>query len=218
MKLPNKKPKDKTREKLRKAAAIVVAGFTMKEAADALNTNCRSLRMSRQMYPDLWAAETKRAKAATPAADYHASPADGYAGQLLRDFLFEVYLPSRPQLQADSIEQLQKATELVDQWAGEPVAVGELSEGLVCRFLHHYASSHAAATTNSKRRMVLTLWRAAHKRGLAPPPADIPKVKEPKRLPKAWTVDEVARILARCGELEGTVTGIPASLGGGPSC
>ena len=127
----------------------------------------------------------------------------------LAEFLREVYLPSRLGLSAGAAEQLAIAVRCLEQCAGFPVGLLDLSESLLTKCLVIYRSSHAAATTNSKRRAILTLWRSAAESGIISPPGKVPRCPEPDRLPEAWTITEVERLLATARGLRGNVGTIP---------
>jgi integrase len=98
-----------------------------------------------------------------------------------------------------------------ERWLGHAPEVFELFETNLLGFLRHYRADHAAATTNSRRRDLLALWRFAFRRGLTsenPAKAEVPKVREPKRLPVAWTRDEVRLMVAHAKGLPGAVDGV----------
>lgn len=127
----------------------------------------------------------------------------------LRAFLEGDYLPSRLGMRPSSAEQIQVAVNLLDQWAGRPVRVRHLTDRLVTGFLADYLADHAPSTVNSKRRALLTVWRAAHRLGLARPPGNIPRVREPVRVRQAWRKPEVEQLVRYCLGLEGMIDGVP---------
>ncbi|MCH8829629.1 MAG: site-specific integrase [Planctomycetes bacterium] len=86
-------------------------------------------------------------------------------------------------------------------WHGKPVLLSRITADLLRGFLTDYRQGSAATTVNGKRRILLVLWRYAHRWGFAGPPPgnwEIPKLPEPKRTPTAWTVEEFGRLLAAC--------------------
>ena len=69
------------------------------------------------------------------------------------------------------------------------------------------------ATVNGYRRDLLALWRYAHcKSKVAELYRDVPRVREPKRIPEAWSMEEFGRILSACSRVTGEMCGVPASL------
>ncbi len=74
------------------------------------------------------------------------------------------------------------------------------------------AAGRSNATINGYRACLLALWRHAwRKRMLDELPHDVPKLREPKRLPKAWSLTEFERILTAAGKQPGEVAGISSS-------
>ena len=134
---------------------------------------------------------------------------------LLREVLNR-YLEAR-MLKPRSAEQLALAVRCLTQWLGRPATLEDLTPETLGRFLRDYLTSHAAATTNGKRGAILTLWRWASKRESAGASsrwafADVPSAKEPRRIPLAWTVDEIERLVATARQWPGAVGDIPARV------
>lgn len=126
----------------------------------------------------------------------------------LAEFLHSVYVPAKLGLRPGSIEQLAVAVVVLDHWHGSPVTLSHLSDRLLQRFLADYVKQHHPATVNSKRRAILTLWRFAYDEGLVNElPRRVPKLKEPLRLPEAWTVSEVERIICEARQVPGVLVG-----------
>lgn len=115
------------------------------------------------------------------------------------DYLRTIYVPSKLDLKPTSIRQLAISVSLLDQFAGREVTLAELSPMLVTDFLRHLGESgRSARTVNSKRGALIAIWRHAARRNAAPrfDPFDIPRRKQPRRHPTAWTADEMRRIVA----------------------
>lgn len=127
--------------------------------------------------------------------------------------LLDRYIAARLDLSAGHLRQMRIGINALRRWLVHTPRVSELTEANLLGFLRDYLAGHAAATTNSRRRDLMALWRFAHRRGLTqidPARAEVPKVREPKRLPEAWTRDEVRLMVARARMLPGTVDGIAA--------
>jgi len=126
-------------------------------------------------------------------------------------FFERIFLPSRLNLGDRTVAEYQTVLRHLDRWTGRPLHIDEIDDDLVCRFLRNRLKSGAsAATVNGNRAKVLALWRCAwRKRLLDDLPRDVPKLREPRDVPRAWTVGDVARLAAHCGCLEGRITGIP---------
>jgi len=107
------------------------------------------------------------------------------------------YVPYNLNLAENSAEQYRVTLRQLDAWNKSPVAVTELSDSLILKFMRWLKSiGRSERTANNKRQAILTLWRHAahvHKMLDAPPP--IPKMEEPRRIVQAWTVADVCRLI-----------------------
>ena len=75
------------------------------------------------------------------------------------------------------------------------------------------AAGKSVGTINGYRTCLLALWRHAWRKRLVDElPRDVPRMKEPKRLPTAWTLSEFDRILRAAANRDGAVAGVQASL------
>lgn len=124
-------------------------------------------------------------------------------------FLNSCYVPSKIALSEITIEQYRIAVRQFDLWNGEPVMLDQLTEELLIGFLRSRRSEgKSARTVNNSRQVIIMLWRAAYRRRnsdnlrLCPTPApdtqDVGRLKEVKRMPTAWTLKEMARIISAC--------------------
>lgn len=137
-------------------------------------------------------------------------------------FLDRAYTPGKLGISAGQIKQLRSTIAKLNEWAESspwakeqavvpPICLGDLSDELVRTFLADYAATHSPVTTNNKRRDLLALWRFAQEEDyVASPPGRIRKMKEPRRMPQAWRVEEVERLLTECRKQRGELgdTGI----------
>ena len=145
----------------------------------------------------------------------HSALASMICASTLAGFLEQTYLSENFDLSKDYVAELRRVVRQLSAFAGYAVTLAELSPALVCRFLKSFHDSGASpVTTNDKRRMILTLWRAAHRAKMAgrPPARRIKRLTEPTPLPTAWTVEECDRIFAAAKELDGKVAGLPRNL------
>jgi integrase len=85
---------------------------------------------------------------------------------------------------------------------GVPLHLAVLSEDLLEEYLYWLQDTRANGPVriNRQRSYVLTLWRYAHWAGLADEPraGDVLRFREPERIPRAWTQEELARMLVAC--------------------
>lgn len=116
----------------------------------------------------------------------------------LKGYLKTVYLPSKLDIKPRSAQQLEITVSMFSQWNGGDVLLSELTPELVTDFLRALGTNRSPRTVNNKRQGVVTLWRHAARKGLAPKfdPDDIPRRKLPRRIPTAWTPDEMRLIVS----------------------
>jgi len=129
----------------------------------------------------------------------------------LQSFLREVYLPASLNVGPRTARDYQSVVNHMVAWCGRDVRLARLSDEMLCRYLRHLSKNGAApATVNSHRAKLLALWRCAWRKRLVDElPRDVPKLREPQRVPEAWTVDEVSRLVTHCRELSGKVGPVP---------
>ncbi|KKN09844.1 hypothetical protein LCGC14_1042470 [marine sediment metagenome] len=126
----------------------------------------------------------------------------------LLSFCTDCYLPTRLGMAKTSAAQLQIAARLYE------VSLSALDELELARRLATYSKDHSPSTVNSKRRAILTLWSAAAEAGLCRPPnrKRIPRAREMRRIPWAWTTTELERLISVCRSVRGTLGDIPAGI------
>lgn len=87
------------------------------------------------------------------------------------------------------------------------VEVSDLQPSQVNKMLANLSSAVSAVTCSNVRRELLTLWQAAFDQELTEiPPLRVAKIKVPRKPPRAWSLDELKRMLSlgrkdttRCG-------------------
>lgn len=101
-------------------------------------------------------------------------------------------------MKAKTREQYDISVRLFESWIGRPATVDDLTRQNVVAWLHWLNATRSPRTVNGKRQMILTLWRHAARLDLSGPVPDIPKVPEAKRIPSAWSVEQMTKILQAC--------------------
>jgi len=128
------------------------------------------------------------------------------------DFAARVYLPHHPSISPTWRAEILRTARLIEEWSGEPLSIGELTDDLIADWLLMSSGRWSAKTLNNRRMTILTLWRFAHRKdhhaGL---PRDVPRWPEIQRVPEAWTLEEIERLLVTCSRLVGRVGQVPAS-------
>lgn len=96
---------------------------------------------------------------------------------------------------------------------GRDVTLEDLSDDLVLSVIQRLRTAgRSEATANKCRSNLLAIWRWLCRKGHKQIWPDVAKVREPKRIPVAWTRAELRRLFDALGRLHGHVSGIPARL------
>jgi len=131
----------------------------------------------------------------------------------LSDYLADTYIPARLDLSAGAAEQLQIACRLLDRWLGRPATLSDLSAKTLADWMRHLAETRAPRTVNAKRAAIVAIWNDAAAEGLVPPPPRrLPRLNEPARLPEAFSMADMARLMEACRRVKGSWGRVPASL------
>ncbi len=116
------------------------------------------------------------------------------------DDLLRLYIASNLNLKPNSADQLKYTLASLAKHLSRPPTVDDLNSETVIPWLRDVASARSIRTANNQRSNLLTLWRfaAEPERNLAAPPPKIARIREVKRIPEAWTVGEMARLINEC--------------------
>lgn len=123
------------------------------------------------------------------------------------DFLNGVYLPSHLGLAPSSVEQLTISVRLFSEILGRKITLADLNDETLLEFLQKYrATGKSEKTVNNKRGDLLCIWRYAYqKEYVSVGPRDVPKLKERRRCPRAWSLEEFEKIVGAARLLRGHV-------------
>jgi integrase len=123
----------------------------------------------------------------------------------------EKYIKDRVFLAASSQHQLRVAARLLDRSQSKRTTTKQLSQDLLKSFAAWLrVEGREARTINGRIKTIETLWRAAHEAGLAAPPptrSQQVRAKELKRLPNAWTLAQLGRLIQAAQLRRGNVAG-----------
>lgn len=104
-----------------------------------------------------------------------------------------------------SIQQLRYSLDNFGQFLERSPAVTDFSDEVVNRFILWLTEKkYARETIRTRRSGIMALWNAAADAGEVPPPRKVRKLAPHRSVPRAWTPDQVAAILAECKKLTGT--------------
>jgi len=109
-------------------------------------------------------------------------------------------------LAESSVEQLKLRAKLLTEFAGGKLCLCELNADLVNRWLvSRQQAGLSPDTVHADRSKLLALWRAAADSGLCPPPGKVRRIKRPKKPVRAFTHDDVAKLLAVAEKMRGNI-------------
>lgn len=127
-------------------------------------------------------------------------------------FFVSVYVPTRllgrsprtVQQYADAIRQFHQVCGSVD--------IASLQESILADFARHFLQKQCSpATANANLRPLKAIWRFAAARGFCAPPPVIPSLPELKRIPCAWTPDDIGRLLESSSKETGLIGSVAAA-------
>lgn len=140
---------------------------------------------------------------------------DNPSDRTVRHFFETVYVPRRLAHGSPGSAVAFRATiNRLKEFCLTDATLEGLSDDLVEEFLVYWRlRGRAADSLKRMRGDLLCLWRFAwRKKRIETQPRDIDEIRTPKRLPEAWSVDELDRLLTVAASIEGKVGEIPASL------
>ena len=132
----------------------------------------------------------------------------------LRRFFEETYRPLRLVLKSEkTVEKYYTTIKLFSDFTACDATLDQFTENRLDEFKVWCLGRMQAATANGYLRHLLALWRYAwKKRRLDKLPRDVEMLPEIKRIPEAWSQEEMARLLEAAGETAGEICGLPARL------
>ena len=131
----------------------------------------------------------------------------------LQRFFETVYFPRRLLTASPrTVHTYRLRIRMLNYFRGCEVTLDQLSDDLIADWqAWMIACGLSPVTANSYVTSILVLWRFAwRKRLIEELPRDVEKLPEPKRLPEAWSLEELSRILRAAAETAGNVGDVPA--------
>ncbi len=132
------------------------------------------------------------------------------AGSLF-NFAVSTYLPEKMVgATPDSKKHVLMSIRHLCRFAGRNVMFEDLSDELVSGYMGHMLDQgYARPTVNNNRADILCVWPLPTRRALDGWPS-VDKMQVFRRLPTAWTMEDMGLILAACAATKGMVGEIPA--------
>lgn len=97
------------------------------------------------------------------------------------------------------------------RYLGHQPTLADLHEDTITAFLDEHARGRTPCTVNKAHWALIALWQHAAKKRLAETFPTIAPLREPERVPQAWTINELARLLESCRRQIGTIAGVNAA-------
>lgn len=131
---------------------------------------------------------------------------------LLCDFFDGVYSPLRLLNRSQRTKTLFRySIRLFGITLGRPAELSDLSDLTVARHLERLIEEgRTPAGVNKERRQLVALWNLAARKRLVQDFPQVATVREPERLPEAWSQEELWRLRIACNMEPGTIAGVTA--------
>lgn len=114
----------------------------------------------------------------------------------------EQFEPQKLRGHSDKTRQDYRGTlGMLEKFLGRAATTADLNDATACAFLSwHEAKGRSARSVNNRRDYLLAFWRWCARKGLVVLWPDVDELPEPELLPDAWTMDQLAALLAACEE------------------
>lgn len=130
------------------------------------------------------------------------------------DFYAGYFEPLRLRSRSDNTRRLYLTTlRSFGRFLGRVPLLRDLTDDQVNRYLTWFRKlPRAPASVNKERNNLLAIWRFAARKKFVDNWPDVDPEIEPKRVPQAWTSEQVFRLFAAIQQETGLIAGIPADL------
>jgi integrase len=130
----------------------------------------------------------------------------------LYDWLNDVYVPLR-NVSPRTAELYRQTLDRFREFLGHTPTFDDLTDIAVGKFLRARLARGASQGTVAKdRSQIAALWNLAARRHKTADFPTLPPIRVPERVPQAWTIEEMSRIMAAVAALNYKVGDYPASL------
>ena len=128
-------------------------------------------------------------------------------------FLETVYVPLRLRGRSpESVRLLRHAITQFSRWLGRPAVLDDLEDLVVSQWLTAMAVTKSPNSVARERSGVLAIWNLAQGRGLVRLRPTVAPELVPQGTPRAFTVDELARLAESAKLAYGWVGPVPARV------
>jgi integrase len=132
----------------------------------------------------------------------------------LAEFYHSFYEPLKLRSRSDNTRRLYETTlRSFAKFLGRVPIMLDLTDDQLNRYLSWFRQlPRQPSSVNKERNNLLAIWRFAARKRYVDQWPDVDPEVEPKRVPQAWTENEVFRLFASIAQEAGLIAGIPAAL------
>jgi integrase len=126
----------------------------------------------------------------------------------------EYFLARNPRIRDDrTISHYRTTVGMFSRFLGRRARLSDLTEDSVSQLMVWIVRNGCSpVTANHRRKNLVSLWNWLAKRNLVDTWPTVEKMTEPKRVPRAWTQEQLARLIDACRNMPGSINGyVPAS-------
>jgi integrase len=140
---------------------------------------------------------------------------DGEDGMDLSDFLEQQFFLLRSKTQdAKTYQHYRRAVRWLGEMLGRPALLEDLTDDHVAAAMKHLMTTRgqSAVTANGTHKCLCCLWRFARDKGLLSTGPTVSPLPTPRRTPRAWRREELARLVEAARNSTGAICGLPAGI------
>lgn len=131
----------------------------------------------------------------------------------LSEFFADFYRPLRLRGRSANTTRLYENTiRQYSRFLGREATTADLNDLSVARYLEHRSSCRSPYTSEKERNQLCSLWRCASDRRIVDARPCVPQSPLPARVPQAWSVEELRRLLAHASVAKGKIGDVPAHV------
>ena len=93
-----------------------------------------------------------------------------------------------------------------------PPRVADLEDIMVAKFVAYREQERCTVTAKKDRTQLLALWRYCARKRLVDQFPELPPMRTPEKVPRAYTAADLEALLAYFSRIDGTVADVPASV------
>lgn len=129
----------------------------------------------------------------------------------LIDVFEQQFVPLRGRSRShDTLRMYRHSIKAFSEHLGHAATLDDFNDLAVAGYLAAYAPGRSPHTVERERVTLLALWRWCFHRRMLDRWPDIEPTKCPKRIPEAWTSEQIARLFAACSRAPGMVGDVRA--------